>query len=715
MPMMEYGYMEGEQLGSPYDPRILRRLAVYVRPHLRLLILAALVILGHTGLDLLLPYLTRTAIDSYMVRQALRVEVRRLPPKLLARLRQGAPDALAAQGGAVLYVPDSSWRKLDPRLAQGVKAAGALAARPWHIAPPGEETRRVAAQYPTLFQKVGGKWLIPADDLARLAPADLRRLRAPDAKGLVWLAVLFMAAAGAGCALGFSQYVMLERVGQEVMFTIRSRLYGHLLGRSLDFFSENPVGKLVTRLSNDVANLNEMYRTTLVAFCQDLFLVAGIVVVLLVLDWRLALICLALTPFIAAMAYIFARLARNAFRDLQGNLGRLNSRISETLAGLAAVKLFRAEADQRREFQRLNQAHYRAGMRQIRIFSVFMPLTEFFSGLAVALIIWYGGGQAVAERISLGTLVAFIFYMQMFFRPVRDMAEKYNIMQAAMASAERIFQLLDNRRSLPEADPPAPIDPDGPGEVRFENVSYGYDPQRPVVQNVSFAIPPGETWALVGPTGAGKTTLVNLLPRFFDPDQGRVLIDGVEPREMSPADLARMAAVVPQEVFLFSGTVEDNITLGRKEVTPQRLKQALEVSGAAQWVHGLDQGLQTQLGEGARRLSAGQRQILSLARALAGDPRVLVLDEATSSVDPESERLIQEALPRVMTGRTCLVVAHRLSTVRWADNILVMQGGRVVEQGRHQELMKQNGVYARLVQLQELQSGFKRMGSDADD
>ena len=700
----DFGYMEGDELGKPYDMRLLSRLAAQAKPMARTLLLAGLIIMFSAGLDLVLPYLTRQAIDGYILRQAYRVELSRAEPQFARRLETGAKGDMLRGAKGVVFVPERIWRDLDPRLSAAFVKAGLVDRDPWYLAPDDPGAKQVAAQQPDWFAAAGGRLLIAPDNLSRLSAKQTALLRGSDLSGLGWLALIFTGTSIMGFLLGFCQDVLLERAGQRVMLDLRRRLYTHLLSRSVDFFSKNPVGKLVTRLTNDVNNINEMFRNTLVALCQDVFILTGIVAMLLWLDQRLAALCLSLVPVISLMAYFFARLARNAFRAMQGHLGRINSFFNETLSGLNVVKLFRAEAQGMTEFKRLNNDYYRAGLMQVKVFAVFMPLSDLFASLAVGLIVWYGGGQVVRDQLSLGTLVAFLFYVQKFFRPVRDIAEKYNILQAAMASAERIFHLLDDDTELPRPEKFAPVPADGKGRVEFKGVSFGYDPQKPVVLGAEFVVPEGQTWAVVGPTGAGKTSLVNLLLRAYDPQHGTVGLDGVDLRNMAPAELSRMVCLVPQEVFLFAGTVRENIHLDRSWVDEASLRQALSVSGAADFISELPDGLETRVGEGGRGLSAGQKQLIALARALAGSPRVLILDEATASVDPESERLIQKALPAAMAGRTSLVVAHRLSTIQHADMILVMSKGRIVERGKHDELLRSGGLYGKLVRLNQLKA-----------
>lgn len=695
--------MEEGSLGKPYDLGLLSRLAAQAKGKLRLIGLAGLLILLSTGLDLLLPYLTKTAIDDYIVRQALWVDLTKAGADQVKALKKGiGPKIITTQDPDRVFVPEKAFKELDPRVLATLRADGAISKEPWHMVKKGPGAAGVMEKNPGLFREYGDQILIRSKNLEKLSPDELYQLRQSDINGLIWLAVIFLGACIVAAALGFLQQVLLERAGQEMMFELRQKLYSHILSRAPQFFTKSAVGKLTTRLTNDVQNLNEMYRNSIIALCKDVVLLTGIVVVLLLLDVTLTLVCLVLVPVIAVAAWFFARLAREAFRALQGHLGRINARFQETISGISVLKLFRAEGYSAKAFARLNNAYFQAGMRQIRVFAVFMPLAGFFSNLAVALIIWYGGGQVIQDRLSLGTLAAFLFYMQMFFRPVRDVAEKYNVLQAAMASAERIFNIMDDETSLPVFAQPKDFPTKNHMTVGFENVTFGYEPAIPVLHDISFAIPAGETWAVVGPTGAGKTSVVNLVLRLYDPWQGRVLLDGVDLTQADPLDLAAKVALVPQEVFIKSGTIRHNITLGRDQVTERALDQALAITGANEFVKRLEKGLQTRVGSGGQGLSAGQRQLIALARALAGDPGLLVLDEATSSVDPVSEKQIQKALPKVMQGRTSLVVAHRLSTVRRADRILVMKKGRICEQGMHNELLALDGVYAGLVRHERL-------------
>ncbi len=509
---------------------------------------------------------------------------------------------------------------------------------------------------------------------------------------LAFLALMLLEFAG-----NFLQVLVLEATGQQIMHRLRQLLFARLLGLDLPFYAENPAGKLVTRLTNDIQNMHEMFTSVVVTLFNDLLKLGGIFAVLFWMEWRLALLLSLLLPVLLLNTVWFSRLARDAFRRIRTQLARINAFLQEALAGLTIIQLFQREQSTAGRFSGLNQAYCEQALVQIRIFGIFLPAIEVLSALAIGAILWYGGGRIMAGAMSLGVLVAFLSYLRLFFQPLRELSQKYSIVQSALASAERIFQLLDSREQLPVAV--APLRPARVrGELVFERVSFGYATDQPVLADFSLLIRPGETLAIVGATGSGKTTLINLLERFYDPDAGRVLLDGVDLRDLAPDWLRRQIGLVMQEVFLLPGTIRENIVLDEPK-SDAELLEILARAQLARFLAGLPQGLDTRVGEGGMDLSAGQRQLLAFARVLAREPRILLLDEATSSVDAESEMFIEGVMEASFAGRTNIVIAHRLSTIRRAERILVMQGGRIVEQGTHAQLAASGGPYSCLLAI----------------
>jgi ATP-binding cassette subfamily B protein len=586
-------------LARGYDTRLLRRLWPYLRPHLRRLAGAVVLVLLITALEVALPYVTKMAIDGYIV----------------------------------------------PR---------------------------------------SGDLPVPA----RLA-------------GIARLTGVFLVLAAASFAANFFQVQAMEAIGQRVMHALRIDLMAHVLRLPVGFFDRQPVGRLVTRATNDTQNLHELF-TSVVAFVfKDLFLMAGIATILLALDARLALLSFSILPLVMAAAWYFARRSRTLFRQLTLRLAEINTRLSETIGGLAVIQLMGREAANGRSFRALNDIHYRLGMDQIHVFAVFMPVIEFLSAATLAMVIYFGGGAVIAEHISLGTLVAYISYMRMFFRPIRDVSEKYNIMQNAMASVERIFGLMDE--TAVDA-PPRPAGASTPAADKdaalvFQDVVFGYNPDQPVLNGLSLHLAPGETLAVVGPTGAGKTSMIHLLLRFYEPSKGKICFQGRDVATRGAADLRRDIALVSQDPFLFSDTLGANIF-------PDGLPSSSETAAllaAAQCtdlVQRLPHGLDTRIGEGGRTLSSGERQLVAIARALARNPSLIIFDEATAHVDSATEDRIQTALDHLTRRRTAILIAHRLSTARSAHRIAVLNHGRIVEQGTHEQLLAQGGFYHRLCQQQ---------------
>ena len=547
--------------------------------------------------------------------------------------------------------------------------------------------------------------LLAGAGLALVGPALTQRaldvaIPARDTGLLGTLAMVFLVALFLEFVVEYGQTLLTTYLGQRVMYDLRMQIFGHLQRLSISYFDRNPVGRLMTRVTSDVETLNELFSSGVVTVFGDVFTLFAIMTMMLWIDWRLALVTFAVIPLVWLTARIFRRRVREAFGDIRVRLARLNAYLQERLSGMRVVQLFGREADSAARFAELNQEHLEAHRRSITIYAVFFPVVELLTAVAMALLLYYGGLRALGGTITVGVLAAFIQLTRRFFQPLQDLSEKFNLLQSAMASSERVFALLDQPVTVVEPLNPVKLLQPVRGEVRFEGVWFRYSPEGPwVLRDVSFTASPGQTIALVGHTGAGKTTIVNLLLRFYDPDRGRILIDGVDIKQLSTSDLRSLIGFVQQDLFLFAGDIQHNLTLDAP-IPPEAARQAARRVGADRFIERLPAGYDHRLGERGRSLSVGERQLLSFARALALNPTILVLDEATSSVDAQAEGQIQRAIAELMTGRTSLVVAHRLSTILHADEILVLQHGEIRERGSHRELLAQQGLYERLYQLQ---------------
>ncbi len=514
------------------------------------------------------------------------------------------------------------------------------------------------------------------------------------------LAGLYLASLLLELLVEYGGAVLTAFVGQRVMYDLRMEIFGHLQRLSVTYFDRNPVGRLMTRVTSDVETLNELFSSGVVTIFGDVFTLLAIMGMMLVIDVKLALVTFAVIPLVWLTAAIFRRRVREAFRDIRYRLARLNAYLQERLSGMRVVQIFGREEDSARRFAQLNREHLGAHLRSITVYAIFFPVVEVLTAVAMALLLWYGGLRVLDETLTVGVLAAFIQYTRRFFQPLQDLSEKFNLLQSAMASSERVFALLDEPVSVREPASPALLPRPVRGEVRFEGVWFRYTPDGPwVLKDISFTASPGRTVALVGHTGAGKTTIVNLLLRFYDPERGRITVDGIDIRDLATADLRSAIGFVQQDLFLFTGDILHNLALGAP-ISREAVREAAERVGADRFITRLPSGYEHRLGERGRSLSVGERQLLSFARALALDPRILVLDEATSSVDAEAEAQIQRAIAELMAGRTSLVVAHRLSTILHADEILVMHHGEIRERGSHRELLAAGGLYERLYQLQ---------------
>jgi ATP-binding cassette subfamily B multidrug efflux pump len=518
--------------------------------------------------------------------------------------------------------------------------------------------------------------------------------------GLEQLALLYLGILLLAFVAEYVQTYTMQLIGQWIMFDLRMEIYGHLQRLDLQYYDRNPVGRLMTRVTSDVDVLNDLFTSGVVTVFGDVFLLLGIMSVMLAMEWRLALVAFAVLPLIVLVTQWFRRNARDSYRRVRLWIARINAFLQENITGMATVQLFRREALNFHRFDEIDRKHRDANVESIFYYAVFYPSIEAIAALASALIIWWGGGAVLRGVLTIGALVAFLQYSQQFFQPISDMSDKFNILQSAMASSERIFKLLDEPVVIASPQVPARRRAPAAGHIVFDRVWFAYKDDEYVLRDVSFEVHPGERVAIVGATGSGKTTLINLLLRFYDVRRGRITVDGVDLRDLDLGDLRGLFSLVLQDVHLFSGTIADNIRLGDARIDDDRLRAAARAVHAEPFIERLPGGYAGEVAERGATLSVGQKQLLSFARALAFDPSVLILDEATSSVDTETELLIRDALQALMKGRTTIAIAHRLSTIQDMDKILVLHKGRLREAGTHQELLAQRGIYYKLFELQ---------------
>jgi len=524
-------------------------------------------------------------------------------------------------------------------------------------------------------------------------------IRIQQYEGLDRIALIYIVVLAGAFVCQFLQYMTMQYIGQRVMFDLRTQVFAHLHKMSFRFFDRNPIGKMMTRTVNDVEVLNEMLTSGLILVFSDLFTLVGIFLMLAWLDWQLMLVVCAVFPFLYLATQAYRIRARDALRKNRAHITTLNSTLEENLSGMTTVQLFNQENAQYQKFTQINRNKLREDLRSLHYNSIYLPSIDVFSAIGIGLVIWYGGSRFVQGEVLLGVLVAFLMYLQKFFEPIRDMAEKFNIIQTAMASSERIFELLDTPEELPNPERPQAVSRIA-GNIEFQNVWFAYNGDDYVLQDVSFSLKEGESLAIVGATGSGKSTIINTLLRFYDIQKGRISIDGVSLKEMNKQDLRRQMALVQQDVFLFSRNIMDNIRLGNTSLGLEAVESVAQSVHSHHFINNLPFKYEQELRERGSNLSMGQRQLLSFARALASDPRILILDEATSSVDTETERQIQNAIQGLMNGRTSIVIAHRLSTLKTVDKVLVLKQGKVQEFGTRQELLQNKGTYYKLLKLQ---------------
>lgn len=657
-------------IDKAYDPKLMKRLLSYAKPYWHYLVICIILIMIITGLELSRPYLLKITIDEYL---------------------NGYKKPMY---------------ELDNDISiNGTNFKGKTYVREGNLSKE-EKKQYEDAKIKIITKEKGNYYLVDKNnnaDKILLSKEELLEFKQEDIKGLSKIGIIFLVVIIFAFLLNYLQVYILNYTSQKIIFNIRQEVFSHIQKMSLSYFDKNPVGRLVTRVTNDTENLNEMYTSVLVSLFKDVFILIGIIVVMLKMDYKLALISFTLIPLIIVASLVFRSKIRDVYRIGRIKLAKINSSLNENITGMKTIHIFKKEDKKFREFDEINKDFLDTSKKEIKIYAIFRPTIEVIRALGIALLVWYGGGKVISGYMEFGVLYAFIDYLQRFFEPIMDLTEKYNILQSAMASSERIFMILDTDEDIKNPENPIPLT-DLKGKIEFKNVWFAYEGENWVLKDVNFTINPGEKVAFVGATGAGKSSIINLITRFYDIQKGEILIDGVNIKNYDKYELRKHIGVVLQDVFLFTGNIKDNIRLNNKNISDEKVKEIAEYVNANHFIEKLPNKYDEPVMERGSTLSAGERQLLAFARALAFNPDILILDEATSNIDTETEILIQDALSKLIEGRTTIAVAHRLSTIQHSDKIIVLNKGKVVEMGNHQELLEKGGLYYDLYRLQYKES-----------
>lgn len=669
-------------MGKAYDSRLMKRLITYAKPYWKLLLLAMALLIMITGLELINPYLLKVTIDDYLNGNERPMYV----------LSIESPYSGVEFDGKK-YVKEYN---LSDEEVLSLDAA-----------PKMEILKKNDNYYLIDF---GSQALLEEESLSQDDPGVLdswielthdeyMTFRGEDISGINRIAIYFFIVILLTFIFNYAQVFILNYTSQKIIFNMREEIFNHIQSLSISYFDKNPIGRLVTRVTNDTETLNEMYSSVLITLVKDVLMILGIMLIMLRLDYKLALMSFALLPFIFILAYRFRKSVRVVYRLARAQLARINSSLNENITGMRTIQIFNKERKIAKQFDDINNEYLNTSIKEVTLYAMFRPSIEVIRSLGLALLVYFGGGKVVSNTLEFGVLYLFIDYLQKFFMPIFDLTEKYNILQSSMASSERIFSVLDDKTIIENPGKPVKLD-EIKGKIEFKNVWFAYNNEDWVLKNVSFTIKPGETVALVGATGAGKSSIINLINRFYNIQKGEILIDGVNINDIDKYELRRNVGVVLQDVFLFTGNIRDNIRLNNSSKSQKEIEEVAKYVNADYFINRLPEKYDEPVMERGSTLSSGERQLLAFARTLAYDPRILILDEATSNIDTETEILIQDALAKLIKGRTSIAIAHRLSTIQHADNIIVLSHGEIKEMGNHQKLLDNQGMYFDLYKLQ---------------